>query len=315
MIRLCLFITAISTSLFGNAQYATELTVAQDGSGDYIHIQEAIDATKAFPEEDITIRVKKGIYEEKVRLYAWNNRVSIIGEDRDSTIISWHDHFDLINRGRNSTFLTYTFQIEANDVLLKNLTIRNTAGPVGQAVALHLDGDRVQVINCTITGHQDTLYLTGENFRQYFHNCFISGTTDFIFGEATAVFENCELHSLSDSYITAASTLAGSAYGLVFIDCRLTAEADVQAVYLGRPWRSFAKTAFIRCEMGSHILPTGWDNWKSAEKELTVSYCEYHSTGPGGHTDHRVTWAHLLSRKEAEAFTLPSIFKDWQPSN
>lgn len=313
MVKYFFHLLILWISIHCPGQYATSITVARDGTGDFQSIQEAIHATKAFPEEDIIIYIKKGTYTEKVRLYAWNNRVSLIGESRDSTIITWADHFDKIDQGRNSTFLTYTLQVESNDVSLQNLTILNTAGPVGQAVALHIDGDRVQVINCTIQGNQDTAYLAGENARQYFKNCLISGTTDFIFGEATAVFENCKIVSLANSYITAASTLPQSAYGFVFINCHLTAKEGISKVFLGRPWRSFAKTAFINCKMDAHILPEGWNNWNSSDKEKTVTYAEYSSSGPGGKMDHRVSWAKDLTKQEAKEYTINTIFGNWVP--
>ncbi|MEL6941716.1 MAG: pectinesterase family protein, partial [Bacteroidota bacterium] len=162
-----------------NAQYATKLVVAQDGSGDYSSIQAAIDNTKSFPDQAVTIFIRKGIYKEKARVYPWNTNLSLIGEDKSNTIITFDDHFKRINRGRNSTFHTYTLAVEANDVTLKNLSIINEAGAVGQAIALSISGDRCIVENCNIIGHQDALYCTGEQSRQYFKNCKIEGTTDF----------------------------------------------------------------------------------------------------------------------------------------
>lgn len=302
----------ITITCFG--QYATEISVDQTGHGDFTSIQEAIYATKAFPEKDITILIKNGVYKEKVTIYSWNNRLTLVGENPDSSIITFDNHFDKINLGRNSTFHTYTLKVDANDVALKNLTIQNTSGPVGQAVALHVEGDRVQVINCQIHGNQDTLYGAGEGFRQYFKNCEIDGTTDFIFGEATMVFENCTIESKANSYITAASTPQSSKFGFVFIDCDLTkSDQSVNKVYLGRPWRSYAQTVFINCEMDSHITPVGWNNWGSAEKEKTVFYAEYQSKGLGANDQNRTTWSHILSKKEAAKYQLNNIFGNWQP--
>ena len=301
-------------ALCGYGQYATEITVDQAGHGDFTSIQEAIYATKAFPEKDITIHIKNGVYKEKVTIYSWNNRLTLIGENADSTIITFDDHFDKINLGRNSTFHTHTLKVDANDVTLKNLTIENTAGPVGQAVALHLEGDRIQVINCKIHGNQDTIYGAGEGFRQYFNHCKIDGTTDFIFGEATMVFEKCTIISKSNSYITAASTPTTSEYGFVFIECDLgRLDKSVDEVYLGRPWRSFAKTVYINCKMDSYITPSGWNNWGSAEKEKTVFYGEYQSKGPGANNQNRVSWSHILTKKDATKYQLKNIFGNWQP--
>jgi len=191
------------------AQYATEMTVATDGTGDFTSIQKAIDSCKAFPDKRITIFVKNGIYNEKIRVPSWNTQLSIIGESVDKTIVSYNDSFGKINRGRNSTFFTYTLLVEANDFRMENITVENTSGPVGQAVAMHVEGDRCVVRNCRFTGSQDTVYAAGRFSRQYFQNCYIEGNTDFIFGEATALFENCTIHCKGDSYITAASTPEG----------------------------------------------------------------------------------------------------------
>lgn len=300
------------TSIAASGQYKTLLTVAQDGTGDFTAIQEAINSAKAFPDERITIFIRKGIYKEKVKVHAWNTCLSIIGENRDSTIITWDDHFSKINLGRNSTFHTYTMLVEANDMILKNLTIQNSAGPIGQAVTLHVDADRVMVNNCNILGHQDALYVAGEQSRQYFNNCFIEGTTDFIFGAATAVFYDCVIHSKSNSYITAASTPQSSSFGFVFIDCNLTAVDEVNRVYLGRPWRRHAKTVFINCQLDAHILPTGWDNWRSEANERTAYYAEYNSKGEGANPRQRVKWSHQLTKKDVSLYSMEAIFKDWK---
>ena len=236
--------------------------------------------------------------------------MSIIGENREKTVITFDDYFDKLNLGRNSTFHTPTFLVQGNDFYMSNLTIENTAGEVGQAVALAVNANRVKVENCTITGNQDTLYVTGEGFKQYFSNCFISGTTDFIFGQATVFFENCEIHSKSNSFITAASTPPGVEYGYVFKNCKLISEPGMDAVYLGRPWRTYAKTVFLECEMGSHILPQGWDNWSNKEAEIESFYAEYNNSGPGFQPEKRVNWSHQLKKSEAKNYTKTNILSD-----
>jgi pectinesterase len=285
-----------------------DMTVALDGSGDYTSIQAAIDACKAFPDRRISIFIKNGIYKEKVRVPAWNNKLSLIGESVEHTIISFGDFFDKINRGRNSTFFSYTLLVEGNDFYAKNLTIENTAGTVGQAVALHVESDRCTFHNCRLLGNQDTLYAAGQNTRQYFDSCYIEGTTDFIFGAATAVFTNCTVHSKSDSYITAASTPKGKPFGFVFLNCKLTANTGINKAYLGRPWRDFARVAFLNCDMGSHILPEGWDNWPGTERDKTAFFAEYGNTGPGAGISKRVSWCHQLTKEEASKYTLENIF-------
>ncbi|MFX0555790.1 pectinesterase family protein [Maribacter sp. CXY002] len=283
------------------------MTVAKDGSGDFTSIQEAINAAKGFPDKRVTIKIKNGIYNEKIKVYEWNTNMQIIGEDREKTIITYDDYFDKLNLGRNSTFHTPTFLVEGNDFYLTNVTIENTAGEVGQAVALAVHADRVKIENCTITGNQDTLYITGEGFKQYFKDCYIEGTTDFIFGQATALFENCTIHSKSNSYITAASTPKDEEYGYVFKNCKLTAAVGLKQVYLGRPWRTYAKTVFINCQLGNHIIEQGWDNWSNPEAEKASLYAEYDNSGLGFKPAKRVSWSHQLTKKQAKKYTRTNI--------
>ena len=307
--KILIYIPLFLLATIAHAQYKTEIYVAQDGSGDFTTIQAAIDDTKSFPDTRITIYIKDGIYEEKVKVYAWNNRLTLKGESTEGTIIRWADHFSQLDQGRNSTFHTATLLVQGDDFRAENLTISNTAGEVGQAVALAIEADRCFITHCRLLGHQDTLYVDGANARQHFSHCYIEGTTDFIFGGATTLFEDCTIHSKRDSYITAASTPPGRLYGLVFLRCRLTAAEDVSSVYLGRPWRSYAQTVFIQCEMGSHIRPEGWDNWGSSEKEKTVFYAEYANFGPGAANTQRVPWAHQLSRRQAKKYQPEKVLK------
>ena len=302
----------LSSHVFAD-EYETNMTVALDGSGDFTSIQQAIDATKTFPWTPITIHIKNGVYKEKVNVYSWNTHLSLVGESQSGTIITFDDHFEKINKGRNSTFHTYTMRVAANDFHAQNLTIINASGPVGQAVALHVEADRASFLNVRMKGFQDTLYLAGEGFRSYFKNCYVEGSVDFIFGAGPALFENCEIKSLTNAYITAASTPKNQDYGLVFNQCKLTAAENVDQVYLGRPWRQFAKTVFLNSSLGAHILPAGWDNWGSQEKELSVFYAEYNNTGAGAKTDKRVPWAKQLTQQQANQYRKESIFKDWQP--
>lgn len=290
--------------------------IAQDGSGDFRTIGEAIDATKAFPPERITLYLKKGTYREKVVVPEWNTRLTIIGENAADTIISFDDYFDGIDRGRNSTFFTPTLQVNGDDFVGKNLTIENTAGEVGQAVALAVDANRAVFRNVRLLGHQDTLYVTGEGNRVLFDDCYIEGTTDFIFGAASAVFNDCTIHSLTNSYITAASTPEHERFGFVFLGARLTAAPDVDAVYLGRPWRPHAKTVFIDSLMGAHILPEGWHNWDKPDAEATAFYAEHGSSGPGADPDARVPWSNQLTEDEAALYAVDELlhskhYPDW----
>ena len=308
MIRITLLLlSTLFISITTQAEIKYKITVAQDGSGDYTSIQEAIDATKSFPPKRITIYIKNGIYNEKVKVPEWNNKLSLIGESKEKTIITYNDFFEKINRGRNSTFFTYTLKVEADDFYAENLTIQNASGPVGQAVALHVEGNRCKFVNCNIIGNQDTLYAAGQNSLQYYRDCYIEGTVDFIFGAATAFFEDCTLHCKSNSYITAASTPNGKAFGYVFYRCKITADSNVTSVYLGRPWRDYAKVAYIECEMGSHINPEGWKNWSGTERDQTAYYTEYGNTGPGANTKQRVEWSHQINENEAAKYSLINV--------
>ncbi|WP_438865393.1 pectinesterase family protein [Neptunicella sp.] len=291
--------------IYADIQY--QITVAQDGSGDYTSIQQAINHTKSFPDKRITIRIGKGIYQEKVVVYAWNTRLSLIGAGPQQTIIRFDDHFNKINLGRNSTFHTATMQVDGNDFNAEGLTIENSSGPVGQAIALAVNADRVRFGHIRLIGNQDTLYVAGEGNRQYFNNCYIEGTTDFIFGAATAVFNQCEIHAKANSYITAASTPQHQAFGLVFFDSQLTGEKNLNKVYLGRPWRLYAKTLFIRTQMEQHIAPEGWHNWSKPDAQKSSYYGEYLSSGAGAAPLLRVKWSHQLSTKQANEITTESI--------
>jgi len=303
-----------STAAFAQ-DYQTELTVAQDGSGDYTRIQDAIDASKSFPDQRIAIQVKDGTYREKVEVYDWNRNLTLVGQSRDGTIITYDDHFDKMQKGRNSTFHTYTLRVRGNDFQANNLTIVNSSGPVGQAVALHIEADRVSIINTTLKGYQDTLYVAGEGHRSYFKDCTIEGSVDFIFGEGSALFDNCEIRSLTNGFITAASTPQGVDFGLVFRNCRLTAAEGVAQVYLGRPWRPYARTVFLNSELGAQILPAGWHNWDREANEETTFYAEYANTGPGASTEDRVPWSHQLTEESAREYTVENILGSWQPED
>ncbi|QCK13286.1 pectinesterase family protein [Mangrovivirga cuniculi] len=298
------------------AQIDYFITVSADGTGDYLSLQSAIDHTKAFPDDRITIFLKKGVYHEKIKVYSWNTHLTIKGEDKENTIIIFEDHFDKIDKGRNSTFHTPTLSVEANDCRLENLTIINEAGLVGQAIALAVTADRVVIKNCVIKGHQDTLYCAGEGFRQYFYNCTIEGTTDFIFGEATAVFERSTIRCLANSYITAASTPEDQKFGFVFLNCDITAIEEVSNVFLGRPWRPYAKTVFINCDLGSFINPKGWHDWSKSKARQTTFYAEHGNTGPGSNMEKRVGWVYKLTKKKLKNILSKTFFlkKDRVPN-
>ena len=289
------------------------IVVSRDGTGNFRTLQEAVESARAFMDYTVTIYVKNGVYKEKVIVPSWVENIDIIGEDRDKTIITYDDHANINKMG---TFRTYTVKVEGSDITFKNLTIENNAAQLGQAVALHTEGDRLKFINCRILGNQDTIYTGAKFTRLYFKDCYIDGTTDFIFGPSTALFENCMIHSKRNSYVTAASTPKEAKYGYIFKHCKLTAEPGVDKVYLGRPWRPYAYTLFIECELGKHIVPAGWHNWGKQSNEETARYMEYKNTGEGANVSERVAWSKQLTKKEAEAVTVDAIFgtqSNWNP--
>ncbi|RZJ77667.1 MAG: pectin esterase [Flavobacterium sp.] len=311
-----LFTFFLFINLFATAQTQTfplKLTVAKDGSGDFKTIQEAVNAVRDLSEVKVPIYIKNGVYKEKLVIPAHKSNIELIGEDKLKTTISYDDYS---GKGIINTYTSHSVLVKGNDFSATNLTIENTAGPVGQAVALHVEADRVVIKNCRIVGNQDTLFPSADNSRQYYIDCYIEGTTDFIFGAATVVFERCHIHSKKNSFITAASTSENQPFGFVFLNCKLSSNPDIQKVYLGRPWRSHAKTVFINAEMGNHILPAGWSVWNKNENHKTTFYAEYGSTGAGFVKNSRVDWSKQLTKKEAKRYTLKHIFAgatSWLP--
>ncbi len=295
------------------------IIVARDGSGQFRTIGEAIEVCRAFMDYHKVIYIKKGTYKEKLIIPQWLQNIELCGEDRDQTVITYDDHANIVyaptGKGMG-TFRTYTLKIEANDITLKNLTVENNAARLGQAVALHTEGDRLVFLNCRFLGHQDTVYTGMPNTRLYFKDCYIEGTTDFIFGPSTAWFEGCTIHCKINSYITAASTPQDVAYGYVFNNCTVTAAPEATQVYLGRPWRDYGYTLFMNCELPKSIRPEGWHHWQK-EREQTARYFEFGNKGEGADTKQRVAWSRQLTKKEAQQITPEVVFNiqnSWKPN-
>jgi pectin methylesterase-like acyl-CoA thioesterase len=257
------------------------------------------------------IYIKKGTYKEKVIIPQWLQNIELCGEDRDATIITYDDHANVVfpptGKGM-TTFRTYTLKVEANDITLRNLTIENNAARLGQAVALHTEGDRLLFVNCRFLGNQDTVYTGMPRTRMLFHDCYIEGTTDFIFGPATAWFEHCTIHGKVNSYITAASTPKDVDYGYIFSNCTVTAADSVTSLYLGRPWRDYGYTLFMNSELPGVICPEGWHHWEQ-HREQTARYFEYNNRGEGANPANRVGWSRQLTKKEAQQITLERVFQ------
>lgn len=334
-INACPELNAIQKHILENAP---EIVVAQDGTGDYMTIQEAINACPDYSHGHITeILIKAGTYREMVTIPHNKFRLHIKGEGAENTLISWgkfaKDFWPDSDRdiGTSGSASVY---VHSSYVTFEDLTIENSAGEgkdIAQAVALFTDGDFLFFNNCRLIGNQDTVYTYGRYGkdggikRNYFKNCYIEGTTDFIFGPSIAYFEACTIHSKKNSYVTAASTLPGQKYGYVFVDCVLTAEQGVDKVYLGRPWGAYAKTVFIHCDLGKHIVAEGWHNWEKEGKPNTEKnsyYAEYQNYGPGAAgKKERVRWSYQLSDKQARDYSFEKVMYQsndgivWDPYN
>lgn len=307
------------------AHATPHIVVAKDGSGDYRSLQAAINAVPDYRKSRTIIYVKPGVYKEKVVIPASKQLLSIIGSHPDNTLICYDNYAGKASpfNGTLGTSGSATLYVYPEDLYMENISIANTAGtdhalPGGgtQAVAAHVSADRVMFVNCRFLGNQDTLFTYRPHSRQYYKNCYIEGTTDFIFGWASAVFDQCIIHSKKDSYITAASTPEDAAYGYLFYRCRLTADSLISKVYLGRPWRVYAKTVFMECDMGGHIRPEGWHNWNKPLAEEVSYYGEYRNYGAGSDLSQRVAWSKKMTAEEAEAYSLENILAGedgWAP--
>jgi pectinesterase len=306
----------IGLLFFQQANAQKIVTVSKLKPANFTTIQAAFDAVSANNTQPITIKVGNGIYYEKLVLDTRKNFVTLIGENKDSTIITYNNHARqvLANGDTINTWNSASFFIYADDFTAKNITIENNAGfNAGQAVAVFAYGNRIAFKNCNIKGFQDILFCSGSGSKQYYENCYLEGTTDFIFGPSTAVFNKCTIHSKKNSHVTAASTPREIPFGFVFFNCSLTADSNINKVSLGRPWQPNAAVAYINCNLGSHIIKEGWSNWKNSANEATARYSEYESTGLGANATERVKWSKQLTTVEVKQYTLENILGTWKP--
>jgi pectinesterase len=293
----------------------TVLTVAADGSGDFKTVQAAIDAVPERATTRTTIHLKPGTYKERVLFPKEKPLVTLVGDDAATTVVTFNNtHNTLGPDGKIlSTSKSASVFVYGNDFLAKNVTFENSAGAVGQALAINIYGDRAIFLNCRFLGWQDTV-MTNRN-RQYFRDCYIAGYVDFIFGAAMVYFKNCELHCRDKGSITAASTPQTTAYGYVFDHCKITSEAPAGSVILGRPWRPYGATIFLNTEMADCIKPEGWGDWGEANQK-TARYAEYKSSGPGATPDKRAAWTRQLTADEAKQITVGGVLAgndQWDP--
>jgi pectinesterase len=291
-------------------------TVAQDGSGNYRTVQEALNAVPLNNKKPFTIYIKNGIYKEKLRLDSSKNFVRLIGQDKFNTILTYDDHTGKVSANGDTinTRTSWSFLIKADNFTASNITFQNDAGfTAGQAAAVESDGDKAIFDNCRFIGFQDVLFTNSEKSRQYYRNCYIEGTTDFIFGAATVWFEQCHIHSKKNSHVTAASTPQEKSFGYIFNDCVLTGDTSLHTSSLGRPWRPYAAVVYIHCFIGEHIKPEGWSNWNNTESYKTARYAEYKNYGASADPAKRVSWSRQLSDEEVKSYTLKNVFGNWNP--
>lgn len=293
-----------------------KITVAKDGTSRYQTVTEALRAVPLNNKKDFIIFIRNGLYKEKLRLDSGKNHVVLLGEDKFRTILTYDDHTGKISPGGDTinTRTSASFVVKGDDFYAANITFQNDAGfTAGQAVGLEIQGDRAVINNCRIIGNQDILFTSSERSRQYYLHCYIEGSTDFIFGAATAWFEGCHIHSKKNSHITAASTPKERAYGYVFHDCVLTGDSTLNSVSLGRPWRPYGSVTYLYCYIDKHIKPEGWSNWNTTENYKTARYAEYKNWGPGAAVEKRVAWSHQLTDEQAAQYTTQHIFPGWNP--
>ncbi|MFC3559989.1 pectinesterase family protein [Pedobacter jamesrossensis] len=310
------FLILVTFFLSANAfEVKPDFIVAANGSGNFKTVQEAINAVPDFRNKTTVIFIKKGTYKEKLVLAASKKNVKFIGEDLYKTILTYDDY----NQKKNifgeekGTSGSSSFYIYGEGFSAENITFENSSGPVGQAVAVWAGGDKLKFNNCRFLGFQDTLYTYGASNRQYYKNCYIEGTVDFIFGSATAWFENCVIFCKKAGYITAASTADTTKFGYILNNCKIKGDAPASSFYLGRPWRPYAKVVYLNCELPQLIHPEGWNNWSKESNEKTVYYAEYKSYGEGANTPKRSSWSHQMTDVQYKGYTLENVFRGWNP--
>jgi pectinesterase len=304
-----------STILAQNKPVAS-FTVAADGSTKYRTIQSVFNAIPLNNKKPVVVYIRNGIYKEKLHLDSSKNFVTLVGEDKFNTILTYDDHTGRVSPSGDTinTRSSWSFMIKADNFTARDLTFQNDAGfTAGQAVAVESDGDKAVFKNCRFIGNQDVLFTNNEKSRQYYENCYIEGTTDFIFGSSTVWFERCHIHSKKNSHVTAASTPKEKKFGYVFNECILTGDTSLHSVSLGRPWRPYASVTYIRCFIGEHIRPEGWSNWNNTENYKTARYSEYKDYGASSDASKRVAWAKQLTDEEIKSYTLKNVFGNWDP--
>jgi pectinesterase len=319
MTWLCV-VTTLSVSLGTTAICADHpvIIVAPDGSGHFKTIQSAIDSVPDENKDSRVIIIKPGIYKERLLISESKTFITLRGEHKHATktVLTFNRYWGMEDPAapgkKVETNDVESVSIHADNFTAENITFENSSGEVGQAPAVRTRGDKQSFRNCRFLGWQDTLWIGGG--RTYFKNCYVEGCVDFIFGDATAVFENCQIHSKKGGFVTAAGTKPELPFGFVFLKCKLTGMGG--DAYLGRPWQKSAATAFIECELGNHLRPEGWSDAPGTDNHKTARFVEHKNTGPGADTSERPDWTRQLSDAEAQAYTIENILSGedrWNP--
>ncbi len=305
-----------------------DAVVSADGTGTCTTVQAAIAAAPDESTKLFTVMLKPGKYEGQIIIPKSKRNLRFVGDEMGKTVLTYGLNVNESNAATDMRFKGTGVIVLGDDFGAENITFENTSGDHGQALALRVDGDRAVFNNCRLLGWQDTLMVN--HGRQYFSNCYIEGRVDFIYGSATTVFDKCEIHSKNGGYITAASTPQESPFGFVFLNCRLTGDprpwvnpSDTITTIptkkpmadLGRPWRPNASVSYIHCEMGDHIKPEGWDNWRNPTNEVTARFTEFGNTGPGANPDKRSKWTRQLNKEEADKATVENVLSGGDPWN
>lgn len=313
-----IILATLAAMVTGAVYGQTNLYVAADGSAPFRSVQKAIMAVPSGGREHpVIIHIAPGTYKELIYVQREKRFFKLMGENPTNTILTFDLNAGMTNLDGKpiGTFRTPSTTVDADDFTAENITFENSNGPGSQALAIRVDGDRAAIRNCRFLGWQDTMLL--DRGRQYFEDCYIAGHVDFIFGAATAWFENCHINCLGKGYITAASTPADQPYGFVFSHCTITGDKPGFETYLGRPWRLHASTIFLNCTMSDVVRPVGWFDWKKPEAHQTARYAEFNSSGPGADPQQRADWTRQLSAAQAAQIAVKTVLggpDHWHPT-
>jgi pectinesterase len=298
-------------------------TVAKDGTGNYTTVQAAFNAAPSNSTTRWVIYIKNGTYKEMLSLASGKNNITIYGESKTGVILTYDNYSGKINSSTGVAYSTSTSAstyIYGTDFYAYNISFQNSAGAVGQALAIYVKGDRAVFNNCQFLGNQDTYY--GHNARNYFYNCYFEGTTDFIFGSSIAWYESCQIYCKGGTSITAASTEPYVPFGYVFNKCTITG-AGTATTDLGRPWQPYASVAYINSSLSGVIKLTGWNDWGNTANDATARFGEYNNTGAGSSMTSRPSWVKRITASEAASYTVlnvmkgtyasPQVIDNWNP--